>query len=341
MANGNGIATSDMKHNGLRKRLDVLGFSQPLPLGAVPLVGAILEDLIQTTESLKQHKDQVHKLLQEKNAWDLGVEAYKCDNSKLLAQVSALNKQLIQQKDQFEAKKLESSRRLRNLEMDKRYLEEHLQQMGERFEELEGKYQDVLDPKRKSSRKPFVSTVKSGCLIPPATSSNTHHLHQPLTLCPLRCPASARRKDVEVERDRLQQDTVSLQESIDMQSQQASVLVYFLKTVVSLGRIFCFFADLRKFPLSRLICGYPRSLLGPLDPPFILYYSNIDCDREECIFFILCPLIDPKTATEPFSRVSVSSIHSVLVPQSTVIQSTLSIHTSCVQIHHSSNRPVM
>lgn len=211
---------SEMKHNGLRKRLDVLGFTQPLPLGAVPLVGAILEDLIRTTESLKNHKDQVHNLLQEKKAWDLGVEAYKCDNSKLLAQASQLNKELIRQKDQYETKKCEFSRRIRNLEMDKRYLEDHLQQMGERFEELEGKYQDALDPKRKSSRKPFVSTVKSGCLIPPQ-----HHQQWSggiVALCPSRCPASARRKDWDLERDRLQQDSVTLQESIDMQTKQAS-----------------------------------------------------------------------------------------------------------------------
>lgn len=223
MAGNGGSATSDMKHNGLRKRLDVLGFSQPLPLGAVPLVGAILEDLIRTTESLKQQKDLVHTFMQEKNAWELGVEAYKCDNSKLLSEVSVLNKQLIQQKDQYEAKKCEFSRRIRNLEMDKNYLETHLQELGERFEELESKYQDVLDPKRKASRKPFVSTVRSGSLIrPPTPQANQHNHHNPPVVCPIRCPASAMRKDLEVERDHLKQENIGIQERIEMQSKQAS-----------------------------------------------------------------------------------------------------------------------
>lgn len=233
MANGNGgVATSEMKHNGLRKRLDVLGFTQPLPLGAVPLVGAILEDLIQTTESLKHHKDQVHNLLQEKKAWDLGVEAYKCDNSKLLSQVSALNRQLIQQKDQYEAKKCEFSKRIRNLEMDKQYLEDHLQQMGERFEELEGKYQDILDPRKKPSRKPFVSTVKSGCIVPsPGSTINTHQHNRAArpvwnNTCPSRCPASAHRKELELQSDRIRQDNISLQEALEMQSQQASLFIF-------------------------------------------------------------------------------------------------------------------
>ena len=214
-------SSSEMKHNGLRKRLDVLGFTQPLPLGAVPLVGALLDDLIQTTESLKHHKDQVHNLLQEKNAWELGVEAYKCDNSKLLAEVSALNKKLIEQRDQHEAKRCEFSRRIRNLEMDKKYLEDHLQQMGERYEELEGKYQDVVDPRRKSSRRPFVSTVKSGCRIPPELPRNPSGAPW-RNICPSRCPASAQKKELEVERDLLQQESVSLQEAIEMQSKQAS-----------------------------------------------------------------------------------------------------------------------
>lgn len=277
---GSGIPASEMKHNGLRKRLDVLGFTQPLPLGAVPLVGAILEDLIQTTETLKDHKDQIHKLLQEKNAWNLGVESYKCDNSKLLSQVSALNKQMIQQNDLYQAKKCEFSKRLRNLEMDKKYLEDHLQQMGERFEELDGKYQDVLDPKRKLSRKPFVSTVKSGCIIPPTTPGHHHHHHHNTnnphnhqwSVCPSRCPASAKRKELEVERDRLQQDNVTMQEQVDVQSKQASLLIsvsFLNSAVVCQGEIFCYFSPLEKISISQFLCGFTRILVG--HPPFILY----------------------------------------------------------------------
>lgn len=222
MATINGTSSSEMKHNGLRKRLDILGFPQPLPLGAVPLVGAILEDLIKTTESLKQHKVQIHNLLQEKKAWDLGVEAYKCDNSKLLAEVTALNKQIIHLKDQFENKKCDVSKRIRNLEMDKRYLEDHLQQMGDRYEELEGKYQDLFDPKRKLTRKPFVSTVKSGCFIPPSLRQHKHANEPSWSVCPSRCPASARQTDLKLEKDRLHKDNLSLQDANESQTKQAS-----------------------------------------------------------------------------------------------------------------------
>lgn len=280
MAGNGNSATSDMKHNGLRKRLDVLGFSQPLPLGAVPLVGAILEDLIRTTESLKQQKDQVHTFLQEKNAWELGVEAYKCDNSKLLSEVSVLNKQLIQQKDHYEAKKCEFSRRIRNLEMDKNYLETHLQELGERFEELESKYQDVLDPKRKASRKPFVSTVRSGSLIGPPIRQPANHQHNPPVVCPIRCPASAMRKDLEVERDHVKQENIGMQEKIEMQSKQASISIYFLKIRCSKPR--------RKFLFFSLISE--NSFFSIHYPSFPLFYtSNFKCVRGLCIFFILPP----------------------------------------------------
>lgn len=161
----------NMIHNRLRKKLDVLGFTQPLPLGAVPLVSAILEDLIKTTESLKACGDQTKGLLREKNAWELGVEAYKCDNSKLLNELNNISKELIRQKDHYEVNKLELTRTNRNLEMDKKYLEEHLQELGRRFEETEGKYLDLIDPARKSSNKPFISTVRSGKFLPSKVSN--------------------------------------------------------------------------------------------------------------------------------------------------------------------------
>lgn len=221
---GNG---GEMKHNGLRKRLDILGFSQPLPLGAVPLVGALLEDLIKTTESLKAAKDQVHGLLQEKNAWDLGVEAYKCDNSKLLAEVNRLNQELIRQRDQQEAAKCEKGRSIRNLEMDKKYLEEHLQELGERYEELEAKYWDVVDPKRKPIRRPFISTVKSGALIPQSVGVGGSSASDPAHV-PVRCHrCSGRRGDIDVELARLQRDVAALNDTISMQSKQASALAFF------------------------------------------------------------------------------------------------------------------
>lgn len=48
----------------LRKKLDILGFSQPLPISAYALVSAILDDLVKTTDSLKRSKQEISQLLE-------------------------------------------------------------------------------------------------------------------------------------------------------------------------------------------------------------------------------------------------------------------------------------
>lgn len=52
------------RHGDIRQKLDALGFCQPLPSGALGLVGAILEDLLKTTDSLKKLKNANGKLLE-------------------------------------------------------------------------------------------------------------------------------------------------------------------------------------------------------------------------------------------------------------------------------------
>jgi centrosomal protein CEP135 len=65
----------NLRHEYMRKKLDLLGYSaHQLPISAVPLISAILDDLISTTESLKNAKDELSVLLEEKKAWELGNE---------------------------------------------------------------------------------------------------------------------------------------------------------------------------------------------------------------------------------------------------------------------------
>lgn len=88
--------TADMRYDYIRQKLNLLGYDhQSLPISAIPLVASILDDLIVTTEGLKNSKDQIATLLEEKNAWELGNEVYKCDNSKLLSEVNRLKVDLL------------------------------------------------------------------------------------------------------------------------------------------------------------------------------------------------------------------------------------------------------
>lgn len=84
------------KYEFVRQKLDLLGYeSEVLPVSALSIVSTILDDLITTTEALKNSKDHLSILLEEKNAWDLGNEVYKCDNSKLLSEVNRLKVELL------------------------------------------------------------------------------------------------------------------------------------------------------------------------------------------------------------------------------------------------------
>lgn len=108
---------------------------------------------------------------QEKYAWELGVEPYKCDNSRLLAECNSLHLEIIKQRDDFQAKIFELNKSIRNYKIDNRLLEEQCAELNFKVGELE---QLVNDPKFKKNRndqvnlkrKPFISTVRSGEFLP-------------------------------------------------------------------------------------------------------------------------------------------------------------------------------
>ena len=70
----NGVNTTtalemERKFKGLRKRLDQLGYRQPLGVESFPLVERLIADLLQTTESLKICKMQVTKNKEQKGLY--------------------------------------------------------------------------------------------------------------------------------------------------------------------------------------------------------------------------------------------------------------------------------
>ena len=56
----------ERKFTGLRKRLDQLGYRQPLGVESLPLVERIFSDLLHTTESLRNAKLQLAKNKEQK-----------------------------------------------------------------------------------------------------------------------------------------------------------------------------------------------------------------------------------------------------------------------------------
>uniref|UniRef100_A0A499FV14 Centrosomal protein of 135 kDa n=1 Tax=Anopheles farauti TaxID=69004 RepID=A0A499FV14_9DIPT len=210
----------EARHSDLRNRLDGLGFGQPLPLSAIGIVSAILDDLIQTSEKLKSANQQIELLHQEKAAWELGVEPFKCDNSRLLAECNELHLELIRQQDKHILANTELRSRIRSLQSEKRQLEEKHIQADSKLRELQaaGISENVKSRKdiMNKQRKPFVSTVRAGAFYQPPKCCD-HGMHQPGTdvTGTSRCPCLQKQADVLNEMDRLRVEINQKQEVID------------------------------------------------------------------------------------------------------------------------------
>eukprot|EP00051_Salpingoeca_urceolata_P017259 m.233688 g.233688 ORF g.233688 m.233688 type:complete len:1200 (-) comp18906_c0_seq1:33-3632(-) len=93
-------AVVERKFKHVRRRLDQLGYRQPLGVESVPLVEKLFSDLLHTTESLKNIKAHVGKKKEEHTTnWEQFVEPYQEDNARLLKEVNALHAELIKRKD--------------------------------------------------------------------------------------------------------------------------------------------------------------------------------------------------------------------------------------------------
>ena len=68
---------TERKFTSLRKRLDQLGYRQPLGVESLPLVEKLFGDLLHTTESLKGAKQQLGTQQEQKSVWDKQVGPYE------------------------------------------------------------------------------------------------------------------------------------------------------------------------------------------------------------------------------------------------------------------------
>ncbi|XP_077983787.1 centrosomal protein of 135 kDa-like [Glandiceps talaboti] len=117
--------TAERKFVNLRKRLDQLGYRQPLGIESLPLVERLFTDLVHTTESLKNAKLQAGKSIEEKGNWEAAVEPYRSDNAKLVKENNEIHLQLIKTKEEADSaiKELKASiRRLEHENADLRFL---------------------------------------------------------------------------------------------------------------------------------------------------------------------------------------------------------------------------
>lgn len=107
---------AERKFINLRKRLDQLGYKQPLGIESLPLVEKLFSDLIHTTESLRNAKLSVSKNEKDNKNFDSVVEPYKAENARLVRENNELHLELLKIKE-------ESDRHIKDLKASLRKLE--------------------------------------------------------------------------------------------------------------------------------------------------------------------------------------------------------------------------
>lgn len=118
-------AATQQKFSSLRKRLDQLGYRQPLGIESLPLVERLFADLLHTTDSLKQERQA-----KTNSSKDLGssdevseiLQPYKSDNARLVRENNELHKELISIKDQSDKAIKDLKAKFRKSEADRKDL---------------------------------------------------------------------------------------------------------------------------------------------------------------------------------------------------------------------------
>ncbi|KAG7488859.1 hypothetical protein MATL_G00038960 [Megalops atlanticus] len=94
--------TAERKFINLRKRLDQLGYRQPLGIESLPLVEKLFSDLVHTTESLRSAKLSAGKTEKENKNVDAQLEPYRVENARLVRENNELHLGLLKLREEKE-----------------------------------------------------------------------------------------------------------------------------------------------------------------------------------------------------------------------------------------------
>ncbi|XP_078254547.1 centrosomal protein of 135 kDa isoform X2 [Rhinoraja longicauda] len=110
--------TSERKFVNLRKRLDQLGYRQPLGIDTLPLVEKLFSDLVHTTESLRNAKLSSGKTEKESRNLDSVLEPYRTENARLVQENNKLHQELLRLKEESDQQIKDLKYTIRKLEHD-------------------------------------------------------------------------------------------------------------------------------------------------------------------------------------------------------------------------------
>ncbi|XP_010870556.2 centrosomal protein of 135 kDa isoform X1 [Esox lucius] len=186
---------AERKFINLRKRLDQLGYRQPLGIETLPLVEKLFSDLVHTTESLRNAKLNAGKTEKESRNLDAFLEPYKTENARLVRENNELHLGLLKLREDKDRVSRELKAYIRKLDHDTsdlkflnnqyvhkvRSLEKESKAKTERIHQLQEKNMQavVQTPGGKKHSIPFRrQRMQIDELIPPS-SGRTQPVAQP------------------------------------------------------------------------------------------------------------------------------------------------------------------
>ena len=133
----------------LRRRLDVMGYSDyPLGIDTAPLAQQMLEDLVSTTETLKEVEEKINVLEQKLEIAETQIEPLQTENTQLARENNQLHKNLITSseeamklKNQHAARTFELQSENRRLALMNKEATEHVKTLQKNIEEIKKKLQ--------------------------------------------------------------------------------------------------------------------------------------------------------------------------------------------------------
>ncbi|KAM3619121.1 uncharacterized protein V6R79_003302 [Siganus canaliculatus] len=188
-------SSAERKFVNLRKRLDQLGYRQPLGIESLPLVEKLFSDLVHTTESLRNAKLSAGKTEKESRNIDALLEPYRAENARVVRENNELHQQLIQLKEEKDSVTRELKAHIRKLDHETtdlkflsnqyvhkvRCLEKDCKAKAERIQQLQEKNMQavVQTPGGKKRSIPFRRQRMQIDELIPASSTAAYPVSQP------------------------------------------------------------------------------------------------------------------------------------------------------------------
>ncbi|KAK2835857.1 hypothetical protein Q5P01_016341 [Channa striata] len=188
-------SSAERKFVLLRKRLDQLGYRQPLGIESLPLVEKLFSDLVHTTESLRNAKLSAGKTEKESRNLDVLLEPYKSENARLVRENNELHLQLLKLKEEKDRVTKELKNHVRKLDHETcdlkflnnqyvhkvRCLEKDSKAKAERIQQLQEKNMQavVQTPGGKKRTIPFRRQRMQIDELLPASSTLAYPVSQP------------------------------------------------------------------------------------------------------------------------------------------------------------------